>query len=160
MALAIRNITKDDNKAIAALIRRVFVEFKIDKPGTVYTDPTTDNLYDLFQHENAIYFIAELDNKMVGGCGIFPTKGLPNGYAELVKFYIAKEYRGKGIGYELMQKSLDWATNTGYSHLYLESFPELEKAVSLYKKIGFKYIAHPLGDSGHFACTLWMHKEL
>ncbi len=40
-----REIRRKDNKEIAELIRQVFREFKIDRPGTVYFDPTTDDLY-------------------------------------------------------------------------------------------------------------------
>jgi hypothetical protein len=46
--ITFREIRKTDNKELAELIRNVFREFKIDRPGTVYFDPTTDNLYDLF----------------------------------------------------------------------------------------------------------------
>jgi len=48
----------------------------------------------------------------------------------------------------------------GYTQLYLESFPELNKAISIYERFGFKKISHPLGNSGHYACTLWMTLDL
>jgi putative acetyltransferase len=160
MNLTIRPITENDNKELADLIRKVFREFKIDKPGTVYTDPTTDTLNTVFKHPNSAYFIAELDGEIVGGCGIYPTDGLPEGCAELVKFYLAAEARGKGIGNDLMQKSIAKAKELGYSQLYLESFPELAKAVSMYEKAGFKPLQHAMGNSGHYACNIWMLKDL
>ncbi len=43
-----RRIEKNDNREIAELIRTVFREFKIDKPGTVYFDPTTDRFSSYF----------------------------------------------------------------------------------------------------------------
>jgi putative acetyltransferase len=49
MSVTYRNIEKKDNKEIAELIRSVFREFGIARPGTVYFDPTTDDLYSLFQ---------------------------------------------------------------------------------------------------------------
>ncbi len=48
-AITLRRIEEKDNREIAELIRTVFREFKIDKPGTVYYDPTTDDLYKLFR---------------------------------------------------------------------------------------------------------------
>ena len=160
MDITLRQIKHDDNRAIAEVIRKIFREFKIDKPGTVYTDPTTDDLYSLFLHPRSVYWIAEYDGVIVGGCGIFPTKGLPEGYAELVKFYVSAECRGKGVGNMLMQKSIESAKELGYKRLYLESFPELAKAVSMYIRNGFAYLPHALGNSGHFACNIWMLKEL
>lgn len=160
MNLTIRPISEEDNKALADLIRNVFREFKIDKPGTVYTDPTTDILYSVFQQPHSAYFVAELDGELVGGCGIYPTEGLPEGCAELVKFYLTAQARGKGIGNRLMQQSISCAKEMGYKQLYLESFPELAKAVSMYEKAGFKPLSHPMGNSGHFACNIWMLKAL
>jgi GNAT superfamily N-acetyltransferase len=54
---------------------------------------------------NSAYWVAEKEGKILGGCGIYPTKGLPENYAELVKFYLSSESRGKGIGKELMEMS-------------------------------------------------------
>ena len=160
MNITLRTIEQNDNHAIAEVIRNVFREFKIDKPGTVYTDPTTDDLYSLFVNPESVYWIAEDDGMIVGGCGIFPTKGLPEGCAELVKFYVPADCRGKGIGNMLMQKSIESAKELGYQQLYLESFPELAKAVSMYIRNGFTYLPHALGNSGHYSCNIWMLKDI
>ncbi|SIT92283.1 GNAT family N-acetyltransferase [Pontibacter indicus] len=160
MPLTIRPIQPADNEPLASLIRQVFREFKIDRPGTVYTDPTTDALYELFRQPRSAYFVAEENGTILGGCGVYPTEGLPKGCAELVKFYLAAEARGKGIGNQLMQQSIAAARALGYTQLYLESFPELAKAVSMYEKAGFKPIPHALGNSGHYACNIWMLKNL
>jgi putative acetyltransferase len=155
-----RNIGEKDNAELAGLIRTVFREFRIDRPGTVYFDPTTDNLYALFRTPGSVYWIAEDKEKMIGGCGIYPTKGLPEGCAELVKFYLLAPWRGRGIGHTLMEKCFESARQSGYKQLYLESLPELSKAVSMYIKSGFRYIPHSLGNSGHFGCNIWMLKDL
>lgn len=155
-----RNIEEKDNRGLADLIRTVFREFKIDRPGTVYFDPTTDSLFELFKTQGSIYWIAEENGIMIGGCGIFPTPGLPEGYAELVKLYLLPPWRGKGIGWGLMERCIESARKMNYTHLYLESLPELEKAVSMYIKSGFRHISHQLGNSGHFGCNIWMVKDL
>ena len=145
---------------MAKLIRKVFREFSIDKPGTVYTDPTTDNLFDLFQTKKSVYWVAVEDGVLLGGCGIYPTEGLPEGYAELVKFYLSADARGKGIGQLLLQLCINTAKGDGFTQLYLESFPELAKAVSMYENAGFEYLNGSLGNSGHHACTIWMTLDL
>jgi putative acetyltransferase len=160
MEMTFRPIEVEDNKEIAELIRTVFREFKIDRPGTVYFDPTTDNLFKLFREPGSEYWIALENGKIVGGCGVYPTPGLPDGCAELVKFYLASSHRGKGIGRQLMEKTFESAKEYGYRELYLESLPELNRAISLYEKAGFKFIPGPMGNSGHFGCNIWMLKEL
>jgi len=160
MGVIYRNIERRDNTELAELIRSVFREFGVDRPGTVYFDPTTDDLYTLFKKPGSIYWIAEDDGKIIGGCGIFPTQNLPKGCAELVKFYLDATYRKKGIGRRLMEMSLGSAKEMGYKQIYLESLPELGKAISLYQKQGFRFIDHKMGDEGHFGCTIWMLKDL
>ncbi len=160
MPVQLRPVVFTDNQPLASLIRQVFREFRIDMPGTVYTDPTTDHLFELFQTPGSVYWVAEEDGTLLGGCGIFPTSGLPEGCVELVKFYVSAAARGKGIGKLLMNQSIASARNMGYKSMYLESFPELHTAIHMYEREGFKRIDHPLGNSGHYACNVWMLKDL
>ena len=158
--MQIRPIEPGDNEALAKVIRTALAEFGANKPGTVYFDPTTDALYELFRTPGSYYYVAIQDNQLVGGCGIFPTENLPEGTCELVKLYLAKEARGTGLGKQLMEESMSWAKANGYTQVYLESMPELAKAVSIYEKVGFKSLDGPLGNSGHCGCDIWMLKEL
>ena len=158
--LIIRNIALNDNEAIAKVIRVALTEFGANKPGTVFYDSTTDHLFELFQIPGAIYYIAELNGNLVGGAGIYPTEGLPDKTCELVKLYLHKDARGIGLGKQLLLKSMQWAKENGYEQVYLESMPELSKAVSIYENVGFKKIHHALGNSGHDGCDIWMIKNL
>jgi putative acetyltransferase len=158
--MRIRPIEPGDNEELAKVIRTALAEFGANKPGTVYFDPTTDALFELFRTPKSFYYVALVDGKVVGGCGIFPTDNLPDGTCELVKLYLAKEARGTGLGKQLMEISLSWAKENGYTQVYLESMPELAKAVSIYEKVGFKALDHPLGNSGHCGCDIWMLKKL
>ena len=158
--LIIRNIDLNDNEAIAIVIRAALTEFGANKPGTVFYDTTTDHLFELFQVPGAIYFIAELKGTLVGGAGIYPTEGLPEKTCELVKLYLHQDARGIGLGKQLLLKSMQWAKENGYAQVYLESMPELSKAVSIYENVGFTRIHQPLGNSGHSGCDIWMTKQL
>jgi|YelNatPaOPRAMG01_1025707.scaffolds.fasta_scaffold00320_13 putative acetyltransferase len=157
----IRPIEPKDNAALAIIIRTALEEFNANKPGTVYFDATTDDLYNLFQsHEKAQYFVAEYNGEILGGAGIYPTEGLPEGMCELVKMYLKKSARGKGLGKFLIDKCLQTAKEEGFSQVYIETMPELSKAVSVYEKFGFTYLTGPKGNSGHSGCTIWMLKNL
>jgi len=158
--VTIRLIKEADNSGIARIIRAVLTEFKANKPGTVYYDPTTDDLFTLFSTEHKEYWILELDGKIVGGAGIYPTEGLPDGCCELVKLYLLPEARGKGYGRQLIQKCFESAARFGFKQVYLETMPELKNAMSLYERCGFTYLKGPMGNSGHFGCDLWMLKTL
>jgi putative acetyltransferase len=158
--IIIRELRKADNPFIAQVIRAALEEFGVARPGTVYTDPTTDDLFQLFTQENSRYYIAESNDVVVGGCGVFPTKGLPEGTVELVKLYVNASARNHGVGRILMEKSIQSAKELGYRTVYLETMPELGKAITLYERLGFQKLDHPLGESGHYACDLWMIKHV
>lgn len=140
----IRTVKPSDNEILAQLIRAVFDEHRAPQKGTVYSDPTTDELYQLFQTEKSILWVAELENQILGCCGIYPTKGLPENCTELVKYYLASNARGKGVGRELMEKSISSAREMGYSQIYIESLSAFSVAGDIYEKQGFKkkYRAH------------------
>jgi putative acetyltransferase len=159
--IQIRPIEQKDNLDIAKVIRGALEEFGANKPGTVYFDPTTDALFELFNNTpGSYYYIATIDNNVVGGAGIFPTENLPNGTCELVKLYLHKDARGTGLGKQLLNTAMQWAKENGYTQVYLESMPELSKAVTIYENVGFKRIHQPLGNSGHCGCDIWMIKDL
>jgi putative acetyltransferase len=158
--ILIRDLEQKDNALLALVVRNTLKEFGADHPGTVYFDKTTDALYEVFQAENAAYFAAEIDGKLVGGAGIYPTEGLPVDTCELVKMYLLPEARGIGLGKKLIAECLKKAKQNGFNRVYLESMPELSQALKVYEKFGFEYLTKPMGNSGHFGCSLWMLKEL
>ena len=156
----IRNIQPADNPFLSKIVKNTLAEFGANRPGTVYYDPTTDALYELFQEKRAAYFVAELNGIIVGGGGIYPTDGLPSDTCELVKMYLLPQARGTGLGRILIEKSLAFAKKTGYKQVYLETMPELKQALNIYAKFGFQYLKGPMGNSGHTGCSLWMLKSL
>ncbi|HKP32253.1 MAG TPA: GNAT family N-acetyltransferase [Chitinophagaceae bacterium] len=156
----IRTILPGDNQALAKIIRDTLTEFNAAKPGSVYYDPTTDDLHKLFQNERSRFYTALIGNEIVGGAGIYPTDGLPDDVCELCKMYLVPSARGIGLGRTLIQKCVDTAREIGYKKIYLESFNELTKALSVYEKFGFKYLDAPFGNTGHYSCNKWMIMEL
>jgi len=158
--MIIRKIKRKDNPHLAKMIRDVFEEFDAPRQGTVYSDPTTDKLYELFLTRGSVLWVSEEDGKTVGCCGIYPTEGLGSGRCELVKFYLAGTARGKGTGKSLLQHSIKSASKFGYSSVYLESLPHFSRAINMYECLGFERVEEPLGQSGHTGCSIWMLKEL
>jgi len=158
--VTIRDLRKEDNPALAKVVKDTLAEFGANHPNTVYYDPTTDTLFEVFQTPRSKYFLAELNNKVVGGGGIYPTDGLPPDTCELVKMYLLPEARGLGLGRTLIEKCIEAAAENGFKKIYLETMPELKQALSVYEKFGFEYLKGPMGNSGHTGCSLWMLKQL
>jgi len=158
--IAIRPIRASDNQSLATIIRNTLAEFGANHPGTVYFDDATDHLFELFKKEKSSYFVAVMDETIVGGGGIYPTEGLPADTCELVKMYLLPKARGIGLGKSIIENCLATARQAGFRNIYLESMPELKQALKIYERFGFTYLSTPMGNSGHFGCDLHMSLEL
>jgi len=159
--ILVRHIEARDNVDMALIIRSALKEFGANKHGTVYYDESTDHLFELFQAEPlSEYFVAEKDGVLLGGAGIYPTNALPEGTCELVKMYLSPAARGMGLGRSMINRCIEAAKAKGFQQIYLETMPELKKAVSVYEKFGFSYLSGPMGNSGHNGCDIWMIRKV
>ena len=98
---------------MAHVIRSVFEEYGAPLVNTVYDDPRTEHIFDAMAGKNAGYWIVADDGVVLGGCGYYPTEGLPDGYAELVKFYLSPLVRGQGNGAILFSQAIEEARRAG-----------------------------------------------
>ncbi|MGV6829229.1 MAG: GNAT family N-acetyltransferase [Flavobacteriales bacterium] len=157
--LVIREIKKEDNSCLETIIKSVFPEFNIPLVGTAYQDVETTSMYQSYQGDKQIYYVIEKDGIVCGGAGIKPLKNFKD-TCELQKMYFDPAIRGKGYGDKIINKCLLFAKKTGYKSIYLETAPQLKAAIHLYKKKGFHHLDAPLGNTGHFSCTVYMLKDL
>ena len=94
MNLFIRNIQPSDNPIIARIVKDTLAEFGADYPDTVYYDPTTDALYELFQKEgnriirhNWFRYILKTKTPKMAKFGLLYKAGLCKDVALLVAKY-------------------------------------------------------------------------
>lgn len=79
------------------------------------------------------------DDDVPLGTAAFMNLDNRNRHAELAIVIGNKDYWGKGYGTQIMEKLLDWGFNgLNLNRLYLHVFSTNERAINLYKKVGFK----------------------
>ena len=76
------------------------------------------------------------DDGIARGC--IALRKLSDEKGEVKRLYVCPEYRGNGIATALVKMIIEDARNIGYKELYLDTLPELESAVRLYKSFGFE----------------------
>lgn len=160
MSVEIRLIQPNDNKIIASIIKSVLTELNYNLKGTAFYDKETDNMFEAYQSKRSVYYVAILNNEIIGGCGINQLNNENSTICELQKMYLLPSTRGKGIGQQLISKCIDFAKKTNYKICYLETFPKMLAAIHLYEKNGFYHLKNALGDTCHYACNIWMQKDL
>ena len=89
--------------------------------------------------DNEIEIIAFVDDKLVGLAGI-EAVGSKYKVKHRATFGISilKEYWGQGIGKALIDACILCAKEAGYVQLELDAVSNNERAIALYKKVGFK----------------------
>jgi RimJ/RimL family protein N-acetyltransferase len=82
--------------------------------------------------------VAALDNRIVGGMGIFVGGQSPKSQSFCnLGIHLVKDARSKGIGYKLMSYGITWAKERGYHKICLSVFSTNTRAIKLYRKLGF-----------------------
>ena len=156
----IREIRAEDNPKIARAIRAVLIEYGVPKVGTAYADLALDCMEETYDAPKKRYYVVASDHEILGGAGIAPLDNYNGNICELQKMYFTKPIRGIGLGTEMMETCLTFAKQAGFEKCYLETMPYMDDARKLYSKVGFKGLDKPMGDTGHYSCTVWMIKDL
>ncbi len=93
----------------------------------------------LMQRGGHTFAIVSKDNdKLIGNCGLMDTD-YKDGTSTIGIFIGEEEYRGKGLGTEVINLLLDYGFNNLRLHnINLGVFSFNERAISCYKKLGFK----------------------
>ena len=158
--MKIRPIDIKDNRELSLVIRSVLIEMSVPKTGTAYEDEELDTMYEAYLGPRTIYYVVTDGKKILGGGGIAPLKDGDPSVCELQKMYFSPKARGKGLGQKLIDACINFAKSNDFKLCYIETMPNMEAAQKLYKKLGFNYIDHPMGNTGHCSCPIWMTKSL
>ncbi len=141
--LKYREITEADNEVVATLIRDNLKQFGLDIPGTVYFDAGLDRLSVFYGNKERRYFVVENEAGIViGGIGFARFEPMSD-TAELQKLYLTDSAKGYGLGYEMIGFIEDKMRDAGYKQSYLETHENLQAAIHIYEKCGYKEIDRP-----------------
>lgn len=75
---------------------------------------------------------------LIGTVGL---RGLDEAKCELKALYLYSKYHGQGLGHRLLVAALEAAKQAGYEAIYLDTISTSERAIRLYKAVGFTEIA-------------------
>lgn len=78
-------------------------------------------------------FVAEVEERVIGSIGLTLA---PYGVVDL-GMAILDGYRGQGLGLRLLERGIEWAGEAGAHKLTLQVWPHNERAIALYRKVGF-----------------------
>ncbi|KAF3983025.1 MAG: GNAT family N-acetyltransferase [Methylococcales symbiont of Hymedesmia sp. n. MRB-2018] len=156
----IKQIKPEHDKKIGEIIKSVGVEYGAIGEGFGPSDPEVLAMSQYYNDESSSqYLVAIVNGYIVGGSGVAAFNGSTE-ICELRKLFLLPSSRGMGLGEKLTKKCLSLAHNMGYKECYLDTLTSMKSAISLYEKLGFKYLNKPLEGTIHNGCNVWMLKEL
>ena len=80
-------------------------------------------------------------------------------YGEIKRLFVDPGERGMGFGWLLMEAAENAARDIGLRVLRLETGPELETAIRLYERLGYRQ-RERFGDYSDAPCSMFMEKSL
>ena len=148
MNLTIRRATSDDAAVVADLAERIFRDTfgPKNRPEDIELHARQrygpDKQRAEIEDPSLTYLIAEVDGEAAG----FAMIGLPRSASaerfdkpiELFRFYVDKEWHGKGIAVPMMDACYDEARRRGGKTIMLNVWQENPRAIRFYEKIGYR----------------------
>ncbi len=157
--MTFRLINKDDDAIIANILRTNLKKHKLDIPGTVYFDAGIDKLTEMYSVPYCDYYVVCDDNgHVVGGIG-YAKLSFMKDTAELQKLYLDESVQGAGFAYTMVSFIEDKMREAGYKSSYLETHDNLQAAIHIYEKSGYKEIERPK-EVVHSTMNRFFIKEL
>ena len=114
-----------------------------------------DNPGEIILGKGGFLWLAKAGEEIVGTVGIMPEG---HGIFELIKMCVAESWRGRGISKLLMETCLQKVKELGGHKLILFSNHQLQTALKLYTKYGFKNVE--VTDSPFETADVKMELEL
>jgi len=130
-SLTIRQFHPDDAQGVEFVVLSVLQEW-----GFLPTAKDQQEL-EAMQSSNPFesFFVAE--DPMLGVVGCAGIIRLDDSTCEIRKIYLLQKFRGKGVGYQLLQTCIQEAKNRGYRRMRLEVNPAMALSAPFYLRNGF-----------------------
>ena len=151
----VRNAKEEDATTISEIAKVTFPlacppeSSKVELERFAQDHLNTSKFIEIINDSNRVLWVAEEDSRILGFCLLHL---LSESKIELSKIYLLPECHGKGVASLLMEKALRYAKNVGAKVVTLSVFHGNNRAISFYKKYGFKKVGSidfPMGNEIH-----------
>jgi diamine N-acetyltransferase len=170
-APSIRTATAADAEMLTELARRTFYDAfaPMNLPENMESYMSQNFMLQQFSAQLAdprvIFLIAEIEATPVAFAklcdGDVPDCVSGVAPVEIERFYVDRQFHGKGVAQTLMQACFDRAGQSGHGAIYLGVWENNHRAIAFYRKCGFEVAGSHVFQMGAEAQNdLWMERRL
>ena len=166
--LILRNAEEDDAAMLLEYLKTTCAEtrFLVKEPAeiTMTLEEERDFINSQNKSERNLMLLGFLDGEYVGNCSIVGMS--PSRYQHRVSMGIAlyQRFTGMGIGKAMTEHLIKISKEKGIEQIELEVLAHNDRAISLYKKLGFEVMGTLPNNmkykDGTYADAYWMIKKL
>jgi RimJ/RimL family protein N-acetyltransferase len=91
--------------------------------------------------------VAVDEGRVIGHLSVSREEGPVTRHVASLGMFVAADRRGQGVGMALLQECIRWAKAVGVEKLALSVYPDNERAIALYRKVGFEQEGRLTGHS-------------
>jgi putative acetyltransferase len=139
-------------------VRNIFVEYsEFLQVDLCFQDFEKElkTLHKVYSPPQGCIILAKQDNKTIGCVALKP---IAEGVCEMKRLYVRPEARGMGLGRALVVELINFARQSSYELMKLDTLSKLKEAIALYHSLGFvetaPYVYNPLSDVHYLALKL------
>ena len=136
-SLVVRRADVRDVVAVSEVLVRAFNEYRAQytPDGFAATTPDASIVFERL-HEGPIW-VAEIDGDLIGTAAAILQE---TGSLYVRGMAVVPEFTGRGAGAALLSAIEEFAAESRCQRLYLRTTPFLDRAISLYRSHGFRFI--------------------
>ena len=138
--ITVRLFSFSDGVALLEFVKTIFLEFDEEFCPDTFDKDILDVTKSYIEKGGQFWLMVDGDT-IIGSIAVVP---LNNKICKLRRFYVAKEYRGRGLGKKLFQVVLDYCKIKSYQEIWLSTTPKLKDSIKFYERNGFKKSLKPL----------------
>ena len=154
--ITIRPVSVGDDTQVKDLIVGI-VEKEFPPEERDFLSSDIESVSKNYSREGESFFVACQDRKIVGTVGI---KREDERNAMLRRIFVRPEFRGQKIGYQLIQRAIQFCKEKGYEEIIFKTTSRMQNAIALCEANGFaKKATIRLGDLDLFKFAICLDKN-
>jgi L-amino acid N-acyltransferase YncA len=135
--ILLRPMVADDVEGLFQMYSQASQEDMLSLRDDVFDKAVIQAWADNLDYSRVLPLLANINNQLVGNATLHRKQG-PYRHIGEVRIFLAKDFRGRGLGTEMLKTLIDLARKEGLHQLRAEVFASTPKVIRAFESLGFE----------------------